>query len=147
MSKMDVKGQASAEYLLLALVFLIILGSVTIPLVGKAVDSSMDVSDTSNVDAAVNSIANAVGVVYANGPGAKRTINVYFPVGGTLTTNGNVLQMPVTLSNGTSKSISAPLPTAVTLSPNGLVTQKTNYNATVTWTSGSNPINVALSPT
>ena len=31
-SKMDVKGQVSAEYLLLALVFLIIIGSVTVPL-------------------------------------------------------------------------------------------------------------------
>ena len=29
---------------------------------------------------AVNTIADAVGIVYANGPGSKRTVNVYFPV-------------------------------------------------------------------
>ena len=31
----------------------------------------MDVSDTSDVSNAVNSIADAVGIVYANGPGSK----------------------------------------------------------------------------
>ena len=45
---MDVKGQASAEYLLLMLVFLIILGGVTLPLVGKSIKDSMDVSHTSD---------------------------------------------------------------------------------------------------
>ena len=44
----------------------------------------MDISDTSDVNAAINTITNAVGVVYANGPGAKRTVNVYFPIAGTL---------------------------------------------------------------
>ena len=147
MFRMDENGQASVEYVLLALVFLIILSSVTIPLIGKSIDSSMDISDTSNVDSAVNSIANAVGVVYANGPGAKRTINVYFPADGVLTTTNNVLTMPVTLSNGTNKNINAQLPYPVTLSPNGNVNAKTNYNATVTWATGANSITVTLAPT
>ena len=136
MFRMDEKGQASVKYVLLSLVFLIIISSVTIPLVGKSIDSSTDVSDTSNVNSAVNSIANAVGVVYANGPGAKRTINVYFPVGGVLTTTNNVLSLPVTLSNGTNKNVNAQLPYPVTLTPNGNVIKKTNYNATVTWATG-----------
>ncbi len=147
MFSMDEKGQASVEYVLLSLVFLIILGSVTIPLVSKSIDSSMDVSDTSNVNAAVNSIANAVGVVYANGPGAKRTINVYFPVSGTMSTNNNVLTMPVTLSNGTSKNINAAVPYPVTFLPNGNVNQQTNYNATITWATGASSITVNLTQT
>lgn len=147
MFRMDENGQASVEYVLLSLIFLIIISSVTIPLVGKSIDSSTDVSDTSNVNAAVNSIANAVGVVYANGPGAKRTINVYFPVGGVLTTTNNVLSLPVTLSNGTNKNVNAQLPYPVTLTPNGNVNAKKNYNATVTWTTGANSINVALAQT
>ena len=144
---MDENGQASVEYVLLSLVFLIILGSVTIPLVSKSIDSSMDVSDTSNVNAAVNSIANAVGVVYANGPGAKRTINVYFPVSGTMSTSNNVLTMPVTLSNGTNKNINAAVPFPVTFLPNGNVIQRTNYNATVTWATGASSITVNLTQT
>lgn len=151
MFSMDEKGQASVEYVLLSLVFLIIIGSVTIPLISKSIDSSMDVSDTSNVNAAVNSIANAVGVVYANGPGAKRTINVYFPVSGTLssttTNNINSITMPVTLSNGTNKNINAQIPYPVSFSPNGNVNQKTNYNATVTWATGATSITVNLTPT
>lgn len=142
MNKMDIKGQASAEYLLLALVFLIIIGSVTIPLVGKAIDSSMDVSDTANVNAAINSITNAIGLVYSNGPGAKRTINVYFPASGTLSNTGNTLQMPVTLSNGTIKTVASSVPIPVYVA-NPTVT-KGNYNATVTWSSGTGPITVTL---
>src|SRR5665811_1784019 len=123
---MDIKGQASAEYLLLALVFLIIVGSVTVPLIGKSIDSSLDVSDTSDVSASINSITNAVGIVYANGPGAKRTINVYFPASGQLKNVGNTLQMPVTLSNGTNKIIDSNVPIAVNI-PNGTIS-KGSYN-------------------
>jgi uncharacterized protein (UPF0333 family) len=147
MFSMDENGQASVEYVLLSLVFLIILGSVTIPLVSNSIDSSMDVSDTSNVNSAVNSIANAVGVVYANGPGSKRTINVYFPASGTLSYSNNAITMPVTLTNGTVKNINAAVPGTVVFSPNGNVAQKTNYNATVTWAVGGTNINVALTPT
>lgn len=147
MFSMDENGQASVEYVLLSLIFLIILGSVTIPLISNSIDSSMDVSDTSNVNSAVNSIANAVGVVYANGPGSKRTINVYFPVAGTLSYSNNAIGMPVTLNNGTAKNIAAAVPFPVVFSPNGNVAQKANYNATVTWAVSGNSINVDLTPT
>jgi uncharacterized protein (UPF0333 family) len=106
----------------------------------------MDVSDTSNVNSAINSIANAVGIVYANGPGAKRTINVYFPDSGKLSYSNNAITMPVTLSNGTAKNVNAAVPFPVVFSPD-TVAQKTNYNATVTWTPGDTNINVALTKT
>ena len=139
---MDVKGQASVEYLLLALVFLIIIGSITVPLVGKSIDTSMDVSDTANVNAAISTITNAVGLVYSNGPGSKRTLNVYFPVSGTLSVVNGRLQMPVVLSDSTTKVVNATVPTNVTLvNPN---VNKGNYNVTVTWASGANPIIVTL---
>jgi uncharacterized protein (UPF0333 family) len=146
MDTMDVKGQASVEYLLLALVFLIIIGSVSVPLVGKAIDSSLDVSHSSDTSAGINSIANAVGVVYSNGPGAKRTINVYFSKGGTISYNSanSTIQMPVVLSNGTNKIIDANVPIAVNLNPSGTVISNTNYNATVTWPVGTTSVNVAL---
>lgn len=76
---MDSKGQASAEYLLLILVILIIMGAVTIPLVAKSIGSSTATSQVSDAKTAVTTIANAVDIVYSNGPGAKRTFNVYLP--------------------------------------------------------------------
>lgn len=142
---MDIKGQASAEYLLLALVFLIIVGSVTVPLIGKSIDSSLDVSDTSGVSASINSITNAVGIVYANGPGAKRTINVYFPASGTLVynaANSTLLMVVPVSSTNTNKTIDANVPIAVNI-VNATV-NKGNYNVTVTWPVGSSPITVGL---
>jgi uncharacterized protein (UPF0333 family) len=87
--KMENKGQASAEYLLLLVVLLIILASVTIPLVANSVNASMDVSKSSDTKNALQSIANAVNIVYANGPGSKRTIDIYMPQNGNISVNNN----------------------------------------------------------
>ncbi len=149
MDTMDVKGQASVEYLLLALVFLIIIGTVSVPLIGKAITNSEDVSHSSDASAAINSIANAVGVVYSNGPGAKRTINVYFSRGGPVTYNSatSAIQMSVYLnSTATNKVVDANVPIGVTFTGSNPVSNLTNYNATVTWASGTSNVNVALTP-
>jgi len=150
MDTMDVKGQASVEYLLLALVFLIILGSVTVPLVGNAIGNSTDVSHASDASAAINSIANAVGIVYSNGPGAKRTINVYFSQSGTLyysSANSTIYMSVFIKSTSTNKTIDANVPIAVNFPNGGNVNNRTNYNATVTWANGTSNVNVALTPT
>jgi len=149
MDTMDVKGQASVEYLLLALVFLIILGSVTVPLVGNAIGNSTDVSHASDASAAINSIANAVGIVYSNGPGAKRTINVYFSQSGTLyysSANSTIYMSVFIKSTSTNKTIDANVPIAVNFPNGGNVNNRTNYNATVTWANGTSNVNVALTP-
>ena len=149
MDTMDVKGQASVEYLLLALVFLIILGSVTVPLVGNAIGNSTDVSHASDASAAINSIANAVGIVYSNGPGAKRTINVYFSQSGTLyysSANSTIYMSVFIKSTSTNKTIDANVPIGVTFAGTNPVLSQTNYNATVTWANGTSNVNVALTP-
>ena len=152
MDTMDVKGQASVEYLLLALVFLIIIGSVTVPLITQGINDSLDVSHSSDASAAINSIANAVGVVYSNGPGSQRTINVYFSSPGSIdySLTNNTIFMPVNMNTGnSSKVIDANVPIAVSFSPSDPfpVTSKWNYNATVTWPIGTNTINVAMAQT
>ena len=76
---MDSRGQASAEYLFLILIFLIVLATVTVPFAGYAISSSQNVSITSDAQTAVSTLVNAVNVVYANGPGAKRTVSLYIP--------------------------------------------------------------------
>ncbi len=149
MDTMDVKGQVSVEYLLLSLVFLIIIGSVTVPLITQGVNDSLDVTHSSDASAAINSLANAIGVVYSNGPGSVRTINIYFSNTGPLSYNAanGTVQMVVPLIIGAgSKVIDANVPIPVTF--NGVnnfnVVNKTNYNATVTWPTGTNTINVAM---
>jgi uncharacterized protein (UPF0333 family) len=114
MDTMDVKGQASVEYLLLALVFLIIIGSVTVPLINQGINDSLDVSHSSDASAAINSIANAIGVVYSNGPGSVRTINVYFSNANALLIYvNNTIQMSVPEYNGPNKVIDANVPITV----------------------------------
>ena len=82
---MDSKGQVSAEYLFLILIFLIILSTVTVPMAANSITASQQVSVTSDSETAVSTIANAVNVVYANGPSSERTVNVYIPQSTTLT--------------------------------------------------------------
>jgi uncharacterized protein (UPF0333 family) len=150
MDTMDVKGQASVEYLLLALVFLIIIGSVTVPLITQGINDSLDVSHSSDASAAINSIANAVGVVYSNGPGSQRTINVYFSNNNASLTynsvNKTILMFVPTYGGNGSKVIDANVPIAVTFNNVSSVNivNKTNYNATVTWPIGTNTINVDM---
>jgi uncharacterized protein (UPF0333 family) len=101
MIKMDNKGQLSAEYLFIILVFLIILAVVTIPLMGKTIDASNDVSKVSDAKIAITSIINAADIVYANGPASKRTLDLYIPQNTNLNMNGKSIAMIVTLSDRT----------------------------------------------
>lgn len=98
---MENKGQASVEYLLLIVVILIIMAAVTIPLVGNSVDATMDVSTSSDAKNAIQNIANAVNLVYANGPGAKRTIDIYIPQNGNISVDNNakIIYQTLTLSS------------------------------------------------
>jgi uncharacterized protein (UPF0333 family) len=64
------------------------MGAVTIPLISNTIGSTMQVSGASDMKNAVSNIANAVNLVYANGPGSKRTIDVYTP--GTIIADNNL---------------------------------------------------------
>lgn len=100
MIKMDKRGQLSLEYLLLTLVVLVLLGAVTIPLIGTSIDASMDVSAVSDAKATVETISSAADVVYANGPGSKRTMDVYIPQNNNLVTRNRTVGMNITYSRG-----------------------------------------------
>ncbi|BDZ71197.1 hypothetical protein [Methanobacterium petrolearium] len=90
----------------------------------------MDISKTSDTKNAIQNIANAVNLVYANGPGAKRTISVYIPSTMNLIgDNSQVIGMYVPLSGTTTKFISA----------------TTNYNVTfsnATFTKGWHQVTI-----
>ncbi|CEA14403.1 MULTISPECIES: hypothetical protein [Methanobacterium] len=139
---MEEKGQASVEYLLLIVVILIILASVTIPLVSSSVNSTMDISRASDAKNAIQNIANAVDLVYANGPGAKRTVNVYIPLN--LVLQGNNTQnigMNVPLSGNETKYVNSDLNYNVTF-------DNANFNqgwstVTVNWVVGNKAITIS----
>lgn len=128
---MDSRGQVSLEYLLLILVVLIVLGGVTIPLIGSSIEASTDVSRASDAKVAVQTIANAADIVYANGPGAKRTVSFYIPVNGVIITGNNSVIFIVTYSNGTQSNINAS--TQYNLTSQSVNVQRGWYTAVVYW--------------
>lgn len=150
---MDSRGQASVEYLFLMLIFLIVLVSVTVPFAGDAISSSQNVSIASDAKTAVSTIANAVNVVYSNGPGAKRTVNVFIPQDSSLgyDANENVLTLnltdiPVSASNpsaGDKPNVNSTVPYTVTV-PDGTIT-KGWHTFVVTWEAESASITVKVS--
>ncbi|MCC7551451.1 MAG: hypothetical protein KO316_08225, partial [Methanobacterium sp.] len=91
------------------------MATVTLPMVGSSVNSTMDISRTSDTKNAVQTIANAVDLVYANGPGAKRTVNVYIPLTMTLKSIDQVIGMNVTLSENQYKFVNATVNYNVTI--------------------------------
>jgi uncharacterized protein (UPF0333 family) len=115
-------------------------------MVGSSVNSTMDISRTSDTKNAVQTIANAVDLVYANGPGAKRTLNLYIPLNGMiLETNGTDLIMNVPLNspiNGdTSKNVTASINYNVNITnPNF---DQGWYTITVNWPVGDDAITIS----
>lgn len=151
---MDSRGQASVEYIFLILIFLIVLVSVTIPFAGEAISSSHNVSVTSDAKTAVSTIANAVNVVYSNGPGAKRTVNVYIPQDTQLIyiddSPGKALALtlsdiPVNASNPsvTKSNVNSTISYPVTVVPGGTINEGWHI-FTVTWEVESSSITVTV---
>jgi len=142
MRKMDNKGQISAEYLLLVVVFIVILASVTIPMASKSIDTSMDVSQVSDAKTAVESIANAADVIYANGPGSKRTIDVYIPQSTNLEATGNTTGMDIGLSDATTKFVNATI--KYTFNNTNVAVAKGWHSVQLQWTLGTNYIGLSI---
>ncbi|MCZ3367513.1 hypothetical protein [Methanobacterium veterum] len=133
---MDSKGQLSVEYLLLLVVIFVVFGAMITYLIGPSIDSANDISDVSATSNTINSIANAVNLVYANGPGSKRTVNVYFPQNMSLKRSGYDINATITLSNGTTIIKTAktdyPMPGYNAVIPKGW------HTVTVVWNNGEN---------
>ncbi len=147
---MDSRGQVSAEYLFLILIFLVVLTFVTVPLAYNSITSSQNVSVTSDAQTAVSTLANAVNVVYANGPQSQRTVNVYIPQNDNLVYD-NVNQLlnlslsgipnnTTTNTTGNRNAVNATVPYAVNFA-NAAVT-KGWHNFQVTWGLGNTTITI-----
>lgn len=150
--KMDSRGQASVEYIFLILIFLIVLTAVTVPLAGNAISSSQNVSITSDAQTALSTIVNAVNVVYANGPGSVRTVNVYIPQDTNINYNANVLainlnDIPVSASDPSTlkPNVNSRVPYAITINGTGDLTRGW-HDFRITWAVGSNSISITVDP-
>lgn len=147
---MDSRGQVSAEYIFLILIFLIVLTTVTVPFAGNAISSSQNVSVTSDAKLALSTITNAINVVYANGPGAKRTVSVYIPQDTVLSYNDKVLSLgltdiPVSSSdpNVLKSDVNSDVPYAI--NPTSISLTKGWHSFVITWGVGNSSITITAS--
>lgn len=139
---MDRRGQASAEYLLLIVVILIVMGWLLVNVYQPSIESTMAVSTTSDAKNAVTNIANAANLVYANGPGAKRTLSVYIPASGTFSSN-NSSKVILFNSAGIAKTVNSSIASNMTIvNPN--VNKGWYNNITVEWLLNTNYITVTI---
>jgi uncharacterized protein (UPF0333 family) len=139
---MDRRGQASAEYLLLIVVILLVMGWLLVNVYQPSIGATMDVSTTSDAKNAVTNIANAANLVYANGPGAKRTLSVYVPADGTFVSN-NASKVIQFNSAGIAKSVNSSISSNMTvINPN--VNKGWYNNITVEWVFNTNYITVTI---
>lgn len=141
---MDSKGQLSVEYLFLLMIILVVFGFMITNFIAPSIDASNDISDVSGASNAVNSIANAANVVYANGPGSKRTLNVYIPQNNMKIQRGNkLISTNVTLSDGSTKLVTAT--TGYTLSSSaGTNLPKGWRKVTIQWDPGTTSVTIAV---
>jgi uncharacterized protein (UPF0333 family) len=153
--RLDDRGQISVEYLLLFVVILAVFLFMISHFIGPTIDASNNISAVSDTKIVVDDIANAVNIVYANGPGAKRTVNVNVPHDMTLTFDNtnhvvktDLNKLNYTLSNGTNSALKT---VNATMNYNGaidpLTLSKGWYAIQVYWdsTSGSFIVNATKS--
>lgn len=149
--RLDNRGQISAEYLLLFVVILVVFLFMINNVIGPAVDASNNVTAVSDTKVVVQSIADAVNVVYANGPGAKRTLNVNIPHNMDLTfdTTTHTMWTNVNLSSATvtnMKNVNATMDYTGNINPSPLTINKGWHNITVYWNSESNRMEFTVNP-
>jgi len=97
--RFDNRGQISAEYLLLFCVILIVFLFMINNFISPTIDASNDVSSIAGTKSVVDAIADAVNIVYSNGPGSKRTIDVNGPQDMVVTFNATSQLVGVSVAN------------------------------------------------
>jgi len=138
----DSRGQISLEYLLLVLIAIVILGSITIPLIGTSIDASSDVSQVSEASTAVTDIMDAVNIIYANGPGAKRTLDIYIPDTMRFITGNKTVSLIVPLSNSTNKSVNKT--TDFPVNNQSVSVTRGWHKVTIMWNGTNNYISISI---
>ncbi|MEM3723628.1 MAG: class III signal peptide-containing protein [Candidatus Hadarchaeales archaeon] len=75
------RGQLSLEFMVVFTGMLLIVASVTYPLYNQAKEEAEKLTKLSEAKEALNTIVNAVNMVYAGGPGSRQTVDYWLPRG------------------------------------------------------------------
>lgn len=72
--RLDNKGQLSLEYILIAMVSILLVTLISIPILGLSIDYSFDVVDSLNAKNELSKITGAVDFCYNSGKGSKKIV-------------------------------------------------------------------------
>lgn len=144
---MDIKGQATLEYLLIFFVLIIILSIVSIPLLLSSLETAADVTSAIETKSFLTEVQKNIKIIYSLDVGSKRTLSIYVPCDMKLYHNYNFdkhyLSTTLTLSDNTKKTVKVEVPCDVSFNGyinNHYVTLNKSwyYNTEVKWYTSSN---------
>lgn len=75
---MDSKGQLSLEYVLIAMIGILLLTLISFPLVNLSIDMSNDVIDSINSKNELNKLSDGINYCYYSGKGSKKIVTLNF---------------------------------------------------------------------
>ena len=144
---MDSYGQLSLEYLLLFFISLIILSTISIPLLNISIDDTMDVTKSVETKEALTEISKNVKLLYSLDDDSKKTVSIYIPANFTLySTNSSgryYLYTTLNLSDSSDKTVKVEVPCKVSFNGNAnhyysSLKNRWYYNAEFKWITSSN---------
>lgn len=123
---MDNQGQITLEYLLIFFISIIILSTISLPLISDAIDNSQDITTAVEVKNTLSSVSNNINYIYYTGYGSKRIIAVHIPKNMQLNyqykNNNHFIYTSIKLSDNTSKIIEIQTPCKISFN------NKANYH-------------------
>lgn len=144
---MDIKGQVALEYLLIFFVLIIILSTISIPLLLDSLETTNDVTTTIETKSFLIELEKNIKIIYSLDTGSKRNIAIYVPCDLKLYYNNNFnknyLSTTLVLSDNIKKTLTVEVPCDVSFSGyinNHYVSLKKSwyYNTEIKWYTSSN---------
>lgn len=108
---MDNKGQLSLEYILSAMMVILLITLLSMPILSLTIDYSNDIVDSINAKSELSKITDAIDFCFNSGKGSKKTVLLDFNKDLSVRFSGNgkngIAIVNLELSDGSSKEISS----------------------------------------
>lgn len=143
---MDRRGQVAMEYMLIFFIVLIILSTISVPLVTDEINNVNDVASSVKAKNMLVNIAGTVNMVYSSDYGSMRTISVDCPIKSRVyyksISNKHYIYTYVLLSDNSTKEMRVQVPCKVSFNNNpsyyySYLNKRWYYNTEVKWINSS----------
>ncbi|RAP53642.1 MAG: hypothetical protein BZ138_00235 [Methanosphaera sp. rholeuAM270] len=153
---MDTKGQIALEYLLMFFVVLIIISTITIPLLYSGIETADDLAEGVKVKSMLTEISKNVQLISVLDDNSKRSVSIYVPgdlvLYYRLHDNRHYIYTTLTLSDSSRRKIEVEVPCKVSFNNNSnhyysSLKNRWYYNVEIKWVEsadGQRSVNVGF---